>query len=223
MKRLVLKAIIAGIICGLLIVAVLQVKQTLSASVLFAIRTVEVRGAVHTDSELLKNIYSSYVGANIFTEIPPNTLHTEDEWVLKLTVKRVLPDKLVINVLEDEELVKYKDVKGCKALTGTGKHIPVSCGGVNVTAAALPLAPELVRFAELYKGNEFLQSNSVVLRNGFFTVNTGEGVIIATYMPAVFENNFERYNRQIKNRYKQIERVDLTIPGRVYVKGVSRG
>ncbi|MDR2104695.1 MAG: FtsQ-type POTRA domain-containing protein [Deferribacteraceae bacterium] len=223
MKKLIVKTVLAGIICGLAIIAVLQVKQTLFTSELFAVRTVEVRGAVHADAELLKNIYSSYVGANIFSEIAANNLHTEDEWVLKLTVKRVLPDKLIVNVIEDEELIRYKDAKGCSALTARGKHIPVSCEGVNVTVAALPLAAEFVRFAELYKTSEFLQKNSVVVRNGFFTVNTGEEILIAAYTPAVFESNFERYTRQIKDRYRQIERVDLSIPGRVYVKGVIRG
>ncbi|MDR2400866.1 MAG: hypothetical protein LBD73_04345, partial [Deferribacteraceae bacterium] len=228
MRRLVIKAVSAGFICGVLIVAVTQAKLILFTSDLFAIKSVEVRGAVHTDPQLLKSIYTSYVGVNIFTEIPAETLHTQDEWVLKLAVKRALPDKLVVFVEEDEELIKYrdaqsKDSRGCKAFTGTGKHIPVNCDGVTVTVASLPLPTEFVHFAELYKTSPFLQESSVVLKNGFFTVNTGEGVLVATYLPTVFENNFDRYTRQIKNRYKQVESVDLTIPGKIYVKGVIRG
>jgi cell division protein FtsQ len=223
MKRLVLKAVLAGFVCGLLIVAVTQAKRIILTSEIFAVKTVEVRGAIHADPLVLKEIYSSYVGGNIFTDIPANTLHTEDEWVLKLAVKRALPDKLVVLVEEEEELIRYKDAAGCKALTGTGKHIPVSCDGVRVSVAALPLASEFASFAELYRKNEFLQNSSVEIKNGFFTVRTGEEVLLATYLPSVFEDNFNRYTRQIKNRYKHIEKVDLTIPGKIYVKGVIRG
>jgi cell division protein FtsQ len=223
MKRLVLKSVLAGFVCGLLIVAVTQTKRIILTSDIFAVKTVEVRGAVHADPLVLKEIYSAYVGGNIFTDIPADTVHTKDEWVLKLAVKRALPDKLVVLVEEEEELIRYKDAAGCKALTGTGKHISVSCDGVSVTVAALPLASEFASFAELYRKNEFLQNSSVVIKNGFFTVSTGEEVLLATYLPTVFENNFDRYTKQIKNRYKQIEKVDLTIPGKIYVKGVIRG
>jgi cell division protein FtsQ len=223
MKRLVFRSVLAGFICGLLIVAVTRTKQIIFTSEIFAVKTVEVRGAVHADPMVLKEIYSSYVGSNIFTDISASTLHTKDEWVLKLAVKRALPDKLVVLVEEEEELIRYKDAAGCKALTGTGKHIPVSCEGVSVTVAALPLASEFASFAELYSKNEFLQNSAVVIRNGFFTVSTGEEVLLATYLPTVFENNFDRYTKQIKNRYKQIEKVDLTVPGKIYVKGVIRG
>jgi cell division protein FtsQ len=228
MKRLVLKSVLAGFVCGLLIVSVTQTKRIILTSDIFAVKTVEVRGAVHADPLVLKEIYSAYVGDNIFTDIPADTTHTKDEWVLKLAVKRALPDKLVVLVEEEEELIRYKDARykdvvGCMALTGTGKHIPVGCDGVSVTVAALPLASEFASFAELYRKNEFLQNSAVVIKNGFFTVSTGEEVLLATYLPAVFEDNFDRYTKQIKNRYKQIEKVDLTIPGKIYVKGVIRG
>jgi cell division protein FtsQ len=223
MKKLVIRTILAGFICGLLVVVFTSARLVLFTSEIFAVKSVEVRGAVHTDTRILKDTYSSYVGGNIFKEIPANTLHTEDEWVLKLSVKRVLPNKLVVLVEEDEELIRYKEANVCKALTVAGKHIPVSCEGVSVIVRELPLASEFARFAELYRANAFLRETGVVIGNGFFTVNTGEEVLVSTYLPAVFEDNFDRYNRQIKNRYKRIEKVDLTVPGKIYVKGVMHG
>jgi hypothetical protein len=223
MKRLILKAVLAGLVCGLTVSAVMLANNILRTSPIFTVQTVEVRGVVHTDPQVLKGIYSSYVGANIFTEIPAKTLHTEDEWVLKLAVKRKLPDKLVVLVEEDEELIKFRYNGNCMALTGTGKHISVDCGGVLVTVAEFPLASEFVRFAELYRANEFLKESSVTVKNGFFTVHTGEEVLIAVYNSSVFEDNFGRYSQLIKNRYKQIYSVDLTVPGKIYVKGVTRG
>jgi hypothetical protein len=223
MKRLILKAILAGLVCGFSVSAVMLAEHILRTSPIFTVQTVEVRGVIHTDPQVLKSIYSPYVGANIFTKIPAKTLHTEDEWVLKLAVKRKLPDKLVVLVEEDEELIKFKYNGKCMALTGTGKHIPIDCGGVSVTVAEFPLVSEFVRFAELYRATELLRENRVTVKNGFFTVHTGEEVLIAIYNSPVFEDNFDRYIQIIKNRYKQIYTVDLTVPGKIYVKGVTRG
>ena len=68
-----------------------------------------------------------------------------------------------------------------------------------------------------------LKQSDITLKNGFFLVKTGGMVIMGVYTPGVFTDNYEIFKKQISRRYKNIYHVDVTVPGKIYVKGVANG
>ncbi len=217
------RAFVAGCAFGVIIAAGVAVKYSLKTSPIFTVTEIEVRGAARTDRERLAKIYRPLVGQNIFSEITPHSLLTDDPWVVKLEMKRVVPNKLVVFVEEEKEVLSYKKAGKCYALTERNSSIPVKCEGVRINIVETPLNSEFNEFVKLYTANDLLKQSDITLKNGFFLVNTGGTVITGTYTPGVFAENYDIFKKQISPRYKSVERVDVTIRGKVYVKGVTNG
>lgn len=223
MKKWLIRAVAAGAVCGLVLAVCIGIGSLLKNSPLFIVQYVEVRGVERTDRDVLKTIYQPLIGKNIFQDIPEGALLTDDPWVSRLEVKRVIPNKLLVIVKEEKELIAYKEGTRCTAVTDSGNKIPVACMGVKVRVQEFPLPEEFNEFVALYNRSSILQESDITLKNGFFTAVNANGTFVGTYTPGVFENNLNIYLSNIRNRYKAVYNVDLTVRGKVYVKGVTNG
>lgn len=222
MFKWVKKAVFFGVIAGLLISFSIVCTTLLSRSSFFAVKTVELRGAKHTDMVKLESVYKELVGKSLFQEIPEAFLLSDDPWVFRLEIKRVLPDKIVVTVIEQSELFRYRYGNKCSSLTHTGIEIPVSCDGVKVHMQSLPLPEEFEGFKEIYKSG-LLNGSDITLKNGLFTAYKDGVAVVGTYMPEAFFKNYEVFVNKIMPLYGMLERVDMTVPGKIFVKGVTNG
>ena len=223
MLKWALRAAMLGVLCGAVWLVGALISQTLHTSPMFDVKLVEVRGAVRTDIDKLKTLYSPMVGQNIFREITSEELMSDDPWIQRLEIKRVFPSKLVVLVVEEKEQLAYKSGKLCYALTESSREIERECGGVRINIAQTPLASEFREFLDLYKRSDVLRNSDIVIKNGFFTLNNGLTTFVSTYETDIFESNYKAFTDKISPRYKTVERVDVTVRGRVYVKGVRNG
>ena len=223
MFKWIIRAVLTGCVFGIALGLGVTVKHLLTSSHLFNVTDVEVCGAVRTDSERLEKIFKPLVGQNIFTKIAPSSLLTDDPWIVRLEMKRVIPDKLVVFVEEEKEIFRYKKGEQCYVLTERNSAIPVNCEGVRIYIAELPLNAEFNEFVKLYMENDMLRQHDVTLKNGFFLVNARGTVVMGTYSPGVFADNYDIFRKQISPRYKKVYHVDVTVRGKIYVKGVSNG
>ncbi|MDR0454534.1 MAG: FtsQ-type POTRA domain-containing protein [Deferribacteraceae bacterium] len=219
MFKWIVRAVMMGCSVGLAFGAGISVKHLVKSSPVFDVSNVEVRGVSRTDNERIEKVFKPMVGRNIFTEIAPNALLTEDPWIVKVEMKRVIPDKLVVFVKEERELLRYRNSGKCYAFTELNTEIPVKCEDVHIDIAEMPLLVEFNEFIKLYAENDILKQCNVTLKNGFFLVNTGGMVIKGTYLPGVFTDNYYIFKKRISPRYRNIYHVDVTVRGKVYVKG----
>lgn len=219
MIRWALRGVTAGLVIGIVMGIGIVISHILHTSPGFNVNTVEVRGAVQTDMAKLKKLYAPMVGQNIFREITPEELLTDDPWVNRLEIKRVFPDKLTVVVTEEKEVLKYKRGNKCGVLTESGTEIPVVCSEVNVTIVGNPLNSEFREFIKLYKEYEIVRNSAVVLRGGYFTFTNSGTTYVCTYAADIFADNYGLYVNKISPRYKKVYQVDVTVHGKVYVKG----
>ena len=78
-------------------------------------------------------------------------------------------------------------------------------------------------FVEMNTSREFLRSGQLTLKNGFFTLYINVILFVRNYEQDVFASNYTAYVKKISQRYKSVEKVDVTVRGKVYVKGVRNG
>ena len=144
MFRWIIRAVIVGCLFGLALGAGMSIKQLVGANSVFNVSAVEVRGVYSTDKKRLEKIFTPLIGQNIFTEIIPGTFLADDPWIVKLEMKRVIPDKLMVFVEEEKEVFSYKRGGKCYALTERNSKIPVKCEGVRINVIEAPLILSLV-------------------------------------------------------------------------------
>ena len=211
-------AVYAGIVCGVVLSLGLALRQVLTTSPMFSVKNVEVTGAKHTNREKLVEVYNPLIGMNIFDDMQAALLISEDPWISKLEIKRVLPDKVIVIITEEELLLTYRKGRQCVSLTGRGAEVDFSCAGVRITLADGVLETEMREFIKLYRENPFLKDANIELRSGLFTVDTGSFKLVSSYTPGVFKGNLQVFQSSVAPRYTQIEKVDISVPARIYVK-----
>ncbi|MDR2884888.1 MAG: FtsQ-type POTRA domain-containing protein [Deferribacteraceae bacterium] len=223
MFKIAFRAVVAGLIFGLIFFAGTAVWQVLCKSSIFTIDTVEVRGVVRTDANRLRAAYQPLVGKNIFDEISLDSALTNDDWVRRIEMKRVLPDKLVVLVEEEREVISYKTGDKCISQTESGKELSTDCATVRIEMAERPLDEEFEEFIGMYSSSELLKSSKITLENGFFLVYSDGVEIVGSYRPEVFSRNYDLFKDRIRTRYRSITSIDLTVKNKIYVKGVING
>lgn len=223
MIRWAARSIAVGIIFGVIIMIGMTISHYLHTDPMFTVKKIEVTGVSRTDKERLSKIYKPLVGQNIFATVTPHALLTNDQWIARLEMKRVLPDKLMVVVEEEKELISYKKSGKCYSLTERWTEIPVKCEGVRIVIAETPFNEEFKEFVNLYRENELLKNSDITLKKGIFTVYKEGVTYLGNYAPGVFVSNYDAFSKQISARYKSIDRVDITVRGKVYVKGVTNG
>ncbi|MDR2869694.1 MAG: FtsQ-type POTRA domain-containing protein, partial [Deferribacteraceae bacterium] len=184
---------------------------------------VEVRGVRHTDADKLKALYAPMVGQNLFREVTSAELMSDDPWIQRLEIRRSLPSTLVVMVKEERELLSYRSGEACMSMTESAKHIERDCNGVSINVVQTPLAAEFRNFVYMYNSMPELKAGELTLKNGFFTLREGNTTFVSTYEPAAFADNYKAYVEKIRPRYKRVDSVDMTVRGKVYVKGVRNG
>ena len=223
MFKWIVRAVVFGCVLGTVLGIGVLFNNLIRFSPIFNISGVEVRGADRTDRGRLEAAFKPLIGYNIFTEILPNPLLADDPWIVKIEMKRVIPNRILVLVKEEKEILSFKRAGKCYALTERGTEIPMKCEGVKVNIAEKPFDVEFNQFVRLYAENEILRQSEITLRNGFFLVNHDGMSILATYDPELFAESYDVFRKHISQRYKNIDRVDVTVRGRIYVKGALNG
>ncbi len=187
----------------------------------FTIKSVEVSGVINADRQAIKNIGSKFIGLNLFDSRLKETIISNDPWVQIIQARKVLPDKVKLIVYEEKAMFAFKnDTNRCFIFTGSGKEMPVQCDNINMTAKNKIHIDNAMRFAVILEQMPELRDREITLKDYSFEVVTEDGVMHCPYDYELLKYNLDLYNNKIKNRYKKIEYVDLTIDKRIYVKGV---
>ena len=211
-------AVYAGVICGVILSLGIVAKHILTTNPEFTVKNVEVAGAKYTNREKLVEVYNPLIGMNIFDDMQGALLISEDPWISKLEIKRVLPDKVIVLITEEELLLTYRKKGRCVSLTGRGTEVDFPCTGVRITKADGVLDYEMKEFVKLYSENPFLRDADIVLGAGLFTVDTGKYKLVSSYAKEVFSKNLQVFLSSVAFRYEQTERIDISVPARIYVK-----
>jgi cell division septal protein FtsQ len=213
------RAIIAGLVCGLFLSCGLGIRKFLVTSDIFRISSIEVQASVNSDVEKIKDVYKVLIGKNIFAEIPEEVLFYNDPWISKLEIRRVLPDKVLVFITEEEALLTFRRGGSCLVLTASGKEIPASCEGVLVTVNGRVLDRELWEFIRLHRSSPTIQQSVAMLNPGLFKLDLGTYKVTASYEKGVFEENIRIFMDHIRQRYSSFESIDISVRGKIYVKG----
>ncbi|GAB7141027.1 hypothetical protein RsTz2092_09870 [Deferribacterales bacterium RsTz2092] len=219
--KILFKTFCTAIFIGVLCAGFMVIKHKLYASARYNVQVVEVRGVKKTDMEQLKLLFQPLVGQNIFSDIKVDNILSNEPWVERLSVRRVLPATIVVRVGEAYELLRYRNGNACATLVSSGAKIAIPCGGVRIDVAQMPLDAEFKEFLKVYEFSELAQRGVISLRSGFWTLTDGGITFVAPYNAEVFNYNYQMFVNDINQRYRSIERVDVTVKGRIYVKGVA--
>lgn len=214
-KRILLLCFLAFMVVGIYA----AVKKTAGSKV-FIIRSVEIRGVMNADREKLSILGKKLIGLNVFSEDLNGLLRTDDPWVQKISAVRALPDGVNILVYEEKPLFSFKDDKGvCHVFTGGAKRIKTSCKAVTITAEKELSDEKAAMFALILENNDYLKTAAIVLKDYSFVADIGGDKVYCPYDGKIFDENYKIYKESIRKRYKYVEYADLTISGRVFVKG----
>lgn len=187
----------------------------------FTIKNIEVRGANFVNKNTLDAYCNNFRFNNIFSLKFKEIDDFHNKWVKKVSFKKIYPDKVELYVYERKPLFRIKSGDNCYYLTDDLNRIESDCENINVIVEE-PLSNHLLLgFAEIYKhfGRDF---HHIKLFRTYFKAYKDNTELIGTYNNE-FLTNYRAYSEKISQLYKNIERVDLRIGGKIYVKGALDG
>jgi hypothetical protein len=187
----------------------------------FSIKDVDIQGVRFVDKKTLDVYCNTLKYNNIFTTKFRELDDFDSEWVKRVTFKKIYPDKIIVYVYERNPLFRVKSASGCYYLTDDLIRIKSDCENVNVVVKEPIPDKLLLNFAEIYKnfGKDFTQ---IELFATYFKAHKENTTLIGTYNRG-FLRNYNAFRNKIAKLYKNIERVDLRIDGKIYVKGALNG
>jgi len=197
--------------------------SSIKRSTFFMVTEVVVLGVMNSDKDELNSLANEFIGRNIFDDNIPLMLKTEDQWIQKISASRVLPNKINIMIYEEKELFKYRVASNCYSYTANGYSLESECDSVTYKSNKVLANGVANSFKDILANNESLRSKNIVLNDFQFRIYEGNKIILGSYDKSIFEKNYNIYNNTIKQRYKSIAYVNLSIADRVYVKGVRNG
>lgn len=186
---------------------------------MFVVRNVDLRGAERADKEMLDAVARRFIGTNIFDPVNVSDIAEGDVWIDKLVVKRQFPSTLVIDVYEEHPVFTYKIKNECAILTANGVSIPAPCKDSTVFSQVAVDKSLMAQLAKLYLENEFFRSLRVELGLSVFTVKLDGFSVYGSYDADAFVQNWNAFFGGIRQRYSSIEYVDLTVRGKIFVRG----
>ena len=190
---------------------------------LFKVSSVEVKGVINSDREALTEISNNLMGLSIFDGVIDDVLVSHDPWVQKLTADRILPNSINLVVFEEKPLFHYKDGGKCYIFTGTAKRLSSSCQDVNILVQTKLDNEKALKFASMLELFPELTQVEIVLKEYNFTALIDGQLVICPYDSGLFAENYEIFSNLLKQRYKKIDYVDLTVKERIFVKGDRNG
>lgn len=205
---------------GLFAAGVTAGAMMLSDSGYFKVKSVYVKGVIKADEAKVKAMVKSMVGKSIFDIKNENIENVEDNWVERMEIRKVFPDRLEVVVFEKTPVFQLTNTKGCFTATASGLLIKEDCKQAKVHMEKGVDEQDFREFIKIYENTANLQEASVELKQFYFTVKDGDIKILGNYNREEFAKLFDVYKKTVKNRYKSIEYVDMRIPDKIYVKGV---
>ena len=195
--------------------------ENIKDSGVFKVSKVEVVGVINSDRKALTKLANSYLNINLFDEAMEKEITSDDPWIKKVVLKKVLPNKLKIVVFEEKVLFQYVyKNKDCFVFLGTGKNMRVKCDNEKIFTDYDIEISNGEAFNIILEKYPFLKEHKIVLKDYSFEAYIDNEIIRCPYDLKLFEANYKMYVNTIKVKYKKIEYADLTVSNRIYVKGV---
>jgi cell division protein FtsQ len=187
----------------------------------FSVKKYDIQGVDVINKKNLENYCNSLMLDNIFLIRFKKLDDFHSEWVKKVSFKKIYPDKILLNVYERKPLFRINENNHCYYLTDDLIRIKSDCENINVFAEDTLSNDQLLAFADIYK--HFKEHfDFIKLYNSYFKAYVGNTQLIGTY-DKDFLSNYKAYCEKIDQLYKNIERADLRVNGKIYIKGDLNG
>ncbi len=219
----VFKAVLLGCVIFSAGAGVYAVLERIKSAAVFRVSSVEVKGVINADRDALTDLSKKLIGLNIFDGAIEDMAVSDDPWVRRLKANRVLPNSVSLVVFEEKPLFYYRDGGKCYIFTGSDKRMPASCENVRIKTEGALNDDKAKKFVSIMNDNPVLAGSDIVLKEYNFTAVIDGQLIICPYDGELFTENYGIYVNSLKQRYKRVDYVDLTVGERIFVKGDRNG
>ena len=218
-----LKSILLGSVIFCAGVGIYALIEKVKSAEIFKVSSVEIKGVINSDRNALTELSNNIMGRSIFDGEIDTVLVSEDPWVQKLIADRILPNSINLVVFEEKPLFSYMLGNKCYIYTGTGKHFSSDCQDVKISVTGNLDNEKAQKFATMLESLPMLADSEITLKEYNFTALIDGQLIICPYDEVLLVENYNVYINFLKDRYKKIDYVDLTIKERIFIKGDKHG
>lgn len=210
---------------SILISAIYGIKELISLiddTGYFSIKEVDIVCADEQLKGKLEEYSSKLKNKNIFFVNIEKVDIVDNKWIKNIEFNRLFPDKIKIVINKRKSLFKYKKGSKCYYLTDDLKKIASNCEDVNVAVKELTSDDILFKFSRFYQ--KIAKNKDVVAEVNpfYFKITDGQKVLYGSYDKNFF-GRYKIYKENLHSMYNKIERVDLRIEDKIYIKGVLNG
>ena len=125
----------------------------------FTIKNIDIDGTKNLSRTEVLNIFADYKGINIFN-VDLNKIHTEiskNNWVKNVYLKRVMPNKIKVSIIENKPIGIWQNTLGNKILTKEG--VLISNYKTDVLKMGLPIIKSEKINQNIFKILKILKTN----------------------------------------------------------------
>ena len=125
----------------------------------FTIKNIDIDGTKNLSRTEVLNIFADYKGINIFN-VDLNKIHTEiskNNWVKNVYLKRVMPNKIKVSIIENKPIGIWQNTLGNKILTREG--VLISNYKSDVLKMGLPIIKSEKINQNIFKILKILKTN----------------------------------------------------------------
>ena len=125
----------------------------------FTIKNIDIDGTKNLSRTEVLNIFADYKGINIFN-VDLNKIHTEiskNNWVKNVYLKRVMPNKIKVSIIENKPIGIWQNTLGNKILTREG--VLISNYKTDVLKMGLPIIKSEKINQNIFKILKILKTN----------------------------------------------------------------
>ena len=125
----------------------------------FTIKNIDIDGIKNLSHIEVQNIFSNYKGINIFN-VDLNKIHTEitkNNWVKNVHLKRVMPNKIKVSIIENKPIGIWQNTLGNNILTMEG--VLISNYKTDILKMGLPIIKAENINQNIFKILEILKTN----------------------------------------------------------------
>ena len=125
----------------------------------FTIKNIDIDGTKNLSRTEVLNIFADYKGINIFN-VDLNKIHTEiskNNWVKNVYLKRVMPNKIKVSIIENKPIGIWQNTLGNKILTKEG--VLISNYKTDLLKMGLPIIKSEKINQNIFKILKILKTN----------------------------------------------------------------
>lgn len=125
----------------------------------FTIKNIDIDGTKNLSHTEVLNIFADYTGINIFN-VDLNKIHTEiskNNWVKNVYLKRVMPNKIKVSIIENKPIGIWQNTLGNNILTKEG--VLISNYKTDVLKMGLPIIKSEKINQNIFKILKILKTN----------------------------------------------------------------